>query len=227
MFRSMLAASVLTLFATANHAAVLYSFQGEPFTAYEGDWSWLASQPTVMTGYFLFDQPIGICYPDYPDDYCRYSFGSSTSPPPGLLDFGFSDGVTTYTLDSLTAYPDYRVNFAATVDDAGFIEYWGFDLRIGIPGVLLSHFVLSTGNYSPVWGPPPNIDSNAAAFGISKTIYCGEEYGYYGCFDSNPVARSAGPGYWTTTVIPNPAAVWLFGSALGVMGWMRRTKPLS
>ncbi len=26
----------------------------------------------------------------------------------------------------------------------------------------------------------------------------------------------------TAAVVPIPAAVWLFGSALGVMGWMRR-----
>ena len=29
-------------------------------------------------------------------------------------------------------------------------------------------------------------------------------------------------GAWSIAVVPIPAAAWLFGSALGVMGWMRR-----
>jgi hypothetical protein len=37
-----------------------------------------------------------------------------------------------------------------------------------------------------------------------------------------PAARLLLSGNITAQVIPVPAAMWLFGSALGVMGWMRR-----
>ena len=30
------------------------------------------------------------------------------------------------------------------------------------------------------------------------------------------------PGTWSITPVPIPAATWLFGSALGLLGWMRR-----
>lgn len=40
---------------------------------------------------------------------------------------------------------------------------------------------------------------------------------------SNGIAlTAAGTNYMTFTVVPVPAAVWLFGSALGLFGWIRR-----
>jgi hypothetical protein len=37
------------------------------------------------------------------------------------------------------------------------------------------------------------------------------------------VSHSGDPGFWSAPVaVPIPAAVWLFGSALGLLGWMRR-----
>lgn len=42
-------------------------------------------------------------------------------------------------------------------------------------------------------------------------------------FDPNlPFFGSARIGGYTLSVVPVPAAVWLFGSALGLLGWMRR-----
>jgi hypothetical protein len=40
---------------------------------------------------------------------------------------------------------------------------------------------------------------------------------------SNPVVpASIGVDRITLTTVPIPAAVWMFGSALGLLGWMRR-----
>jgi len=39
---------------------------------------------------------------------------------------------------------------------------------------------------------------------------------------TNPAFNSAYQGVFTLTVVPVPAAVWLFGSALGLLGWVRR-----
>jgi hypothetical protein len=38
---------------------------------------------------------------------------------------------------------------------------------------------------------------------------------------------SAAPVTWTVSAVPIPAAVWLFGSALAGLGWLRRkSKPM-
>lgn len=216
MLRSVVAAGLLIIAGTAN-SAVLYSYQGQPFTSFEGDFSWLGGAPTALTGYFVLDQPVPSCF-----DYCNYSFGNSIPGPAAVLDFGFSDGLTSYTLADLIALPRYGVSLEVIANAAGTIEYWGFDLLTSIQGNLLSHYKFADGNWSPVWGPPGHINVEAPPRQSSYTIYCGPTYGTYGCYDSNPVARSAGPGSWTTTVIPMPPAVWLFGSALGLMGVVRR-----
>jgi hypothetical protein len=216
--RSVVAAG-LVIFAGIANSAVLYSYQGQPFTSFDGDFSWLGHTPTAFTGFFILDQPIPSCYGGL--DYCVYSFGNNIGMPSGLIDFGFSDGVTTYTLADLTALPTYRVNLDVIANAAGTIEYWGFDLLTSIQGNLLSHYKFADGNWSPI-GEPQSVNVEGPPSHSGYTIYCGPTYGTYGCYDSNPIARSAGPGYWTTTVVPIPAAAWLFGSALGVMGVMRR-----
>ncbi|TDJ43959.1 MAG: hypothetical protein E2O50_03875 [Gammaproteobacteria bacterium] len=37
-----------------------------------------------------------------------------------------------------------------------------------------------------------------------------------------PMASSSIYGAWTATVVPIPAVIWLFGSALAGLGWLRR-----
>lgn len=49
---------------------------------------------------------------------------------------------------------------------------------------------------------------------------------YYGspgiCCSNTWTASSASVGSWSATVVPIPGAVWLFASALGLMGWRSR-----
>lgn len=219
MLRSVVAAGLL-IFAGIANSAVLYTYQGQPFTDFSGDFSWLGGTPTVFTGFFVLDQPIPSCFGGL--DYCNYSFGSSTGVPSGLVDFGFSDGITSYALADLAVLPRYQVNLNVVASSAGDIEYWAFDLLTSIQGNLLSHYKFADGNWSPLLGPPPDINVEGPPSNSGYTIYCGPAYGAYGCYDTNPIARSAGPGNWSTTVIPIPPALWLFGSALGVIGAMRR-----
>jgi hypothetical protein len=41
----------------------------------------------------------------------------------------------------------------------------------------------------------------------------------------NNTASNVTPGMWSApTAVPVPAAVWLFGSAIGLLGWLRRTQ---
>jgi hypothetical protein len=51
--------------------------------------------------------------------------------------------------------------------------------------------------------------SNGICIGANQTV-------------GNVNAACANASYLTFSAVPVPAAVWLFGSALGVMGWMRR-----
>lgn len=52
---------------------------------------------------------------------------------------------------------------------------------------------------------------------ISESVYIELDSAFSGMFDRN--FRTTG---FATTTIPIPAAAWLFGSALGLLGWVRR-----
>ena len=215
MFRSLIFTALLA-FAGAVNSAVLYTYQGQPFTSFDGDFSWLGGTPTAFTGFFILDQPIPSCGGI---DYCGYSFGGDKAVPSGLIDFGFSDGITSYTLAGLTALPTYRINLNVWANADGDIEFWAFDLT-STQGNLLSHYKFADGYWGRI-GIPPYINLEAPPSKSGYTIYCGPAYGVYGCYDSNPIARSTGPGSWATTVVPIPAAAWLFGGALGLLGVVR------
>ena len=206
MFRSLIV-TALFAFAGAANSAVLYTYQGQPFTSFEGDFSWLGGTPTAITGFILLDQPLPYC-----SDYCGRGGRA-------LLDFRFSDGITTYTLADVAALPRSLPVMDFITNEAGDIEYWAFEIFPYGTHVPFSHFKFGEANFKPVSYP----STFSQGFGGGgATYYCGPEDGSYGCFDSNPVAFSAGPGTWTTTVVPIPAAVLLFGSALGLIGVMRR-----
>lgn len=57
---------------------------------------------------------------------------------------------------------------------------------------------------------------------ISESVYIDLDSPFSGLFDSN--FRTTG---FATTTIPVPAAAWLFGSALGLLGWVRRRNAAS
>jgi hypothetical protein len=57
------------------------------------------------------------------------------------------------------------------------------------------------------------------AYAASSLVVYGPEFkNVYSNSETSPVLGT----YLVRATIPIPAAVWLFGSALGVMGWMRR-----
>ncbi len=68
----------------------------------------------------------------------------------------------------------------------------------------------------PAWGPPSVDPDNRAVFWIyqehiefSESVETSEIFWAWGTIDS-------------AHVVPVPGAVWLFGSALGLFGWMKR-----
>jgi len=56
----------------------------------------------------------------------------------------------------------------------------------------------------------------------SESVYIELDSAFSGLFDRN--FRTTG---FATTTIPLPAAAWLFGSALGLLGWVRRRTAVS
>ncbi len=223
MFRSLIV-TALFVFAGAANSAVLYTYQGQPFTDFQDDFSGLSGMPTAITGSILLDQPIPECV-----GYCDYSFSSfanSAGPPSGLLDFVFSDGLTTYSLANLAAFPNHTFYLNLSTDSAGVVDYWQLGIASNFPGEFrpFSHWYFSTAKLDPLFGIADSWNSQMSR-GAGTSYYCGAEDGSYGCFDSNPHAYSDVPGSWTTSVVPAPPAVWLLGTALAGLGgrrWLRR-----
>lgn len=122
--------------------------------------------------------------------------------------YSFTDGVTTITEQS-----GYQSLMTFVLDDEGAIsDYWVY-LEYELTGLA---------------EPDRHINLVMNTYEVATT-YCPqvctpENYDFYGevafttGFDQAGIPRP----YWTASVIPIPAAVWLFGSALGLLGWLRR-----
>ena len=134
-----------------------------------------------------------------------------------LVSFSFFDGI-----DTITGAPgdggNYELGyFVLDVNASGEIEYWAISVQHHTAGES-STFVqyMSTGH-----GP------ETYPFNSLSTVQPGD---YTEKWESGP-GRSAettwgGPdspqGTWAATVVPIPAAAWLFGSALAGLGCIRR-----
>jgi len=117
-----------------------------------------------------------------------------------------------------------NAQFNGSAIDSGDIEFGDFsgvtggvkfDLGSGDPSVYTF-----TSNRAPVWGHLAMKDGGGpetcAAPGGSNIVCSNQLLGIGD--DTQPIHFVARPN----GVIPVPAAVWLFGSALGLLGWMRR-----
>jgi NADPH:quinone reductase-like Zn-dependent oxidoreductase len=76
------------------------------------------------------------------------------------------------------------------------------------------------------------VSTDAAGNVVSLAGYNVDDYRVFGntrCGDNTTgsgtyatVCNSWTSGYFTASLIPVPAAVWMFGSAVGLLGWIRR-----
>jgi hypothetical protein len=122
-----------------------------------------------------------------------------------VLSYSFSDGRGTYT-ESNSSIDEFDV----AIDGSGQITNWQV-LFDGPRGT-------NVGEQFPFFVGTENITMGV----VEDSGFFGECTGAAaGCdavFDSAVIG--ALPGTWS--VVPLPAAVWLFGSALGLLGWMKR-----
>jgi hypothetical protein len=112
-------------------------------------------------------------------------------------DFVFTDGYEVFDLSMAAS----ETRFLIQTDADGDIERWKIDIRES-----------SGGGYTDV-------------FLTYKPLTEGGEIGG-SFFDNsrNGAEVLSSPGLWGTAVVPIPAAVWLFGSALVGLGWLREAR---
>jgi hypothetical protein len=136
-----------------------------------------------------------------------------------LLSFSFSDGVTTYTEQTSEVSA-----FIVSTDVSGDITDWWIVLKNGIDGdwqLGEEYHVLTTQTFTY---------ASSTVKDVGETYTCIDYQGGFAgmggeCTNNDLDAGSNRnvPGTWAqSSVVPIPAAVWLFGSALAGLGWMRR-----
>jgi hypothetical protein len=140
-----------------------------------------------------------------------------------LLDTGSGTMVGTggmYTLTaSFTETGDY-------IEHSGFVKLYGMMSQVGItqPHTFLMSADLTSANLVDdpyLWGfNTSNIVCNADLLlecTNSESVYVALSNAFSGDFGRNFMSMGI-----AVTTVPVPAAVWLFGSALGLLGWARR-----
>ena len=161
-----------------------------------------------------------------------YTSITNTEPPAGLYTTGMnlsgnftvlaplnmatdgdiSGSVTAYSFNdgrfTLTNSNSGILDFIVTVDVTGNIMSWDI-LVDDILGATIDEIVSSLGTVSI---------GDSAFVGVCPEAIC-DRSSPFTKFDTAVAFES---GTWS--VVPTPAAVWLFGSALGLLGWMRWRK---
>jgi len=221
------------------------------FDSYPGDVAWDVSDATGGTTLAFgggYDQSLAngslvVPFELTPDDYL---FSISDSYGDGIC---CNEGAGSYTLSagSLLLYSsDGQYGAGETIAftlpnffelQFAFDSYPG-DIAWDITEASSGTSVASGGSYDPslagtTFGIPLFIDPSDYIFSISDSygdgICCNEGAGGYSLlFNSSVLYESNGQfgagesiAFTIPAVVPVPAAVWLFGSALGLLGWMR------
>jgi len=188
-------------------ALVQYSYQGGDLSlrvpsdslALPAELTHLSAVITLDDTYFINNT--------YDFSHCNLN-GLQCDQLDGMIDWVISDGVTTYSYNGIYDY----MGMTLSVDEAGdVIDYQ----------ILLDAYNPLSGDL--VFGEHTHLDITGDF--SEGTFYCS------GTIDVNcDLSDSAfgSVGSWTVTplAVPVPAAVWLFGSALAGLGWMRRTQTI-
>jgi hypothetical protein len=146
---------------------------------------------------------------------------SAASIDYALVNVTFADGGTatgTFSWDTVTETPTaFNVTTTATGSFGGFV-YNSSTSSVSVNPLLIgpAQFALAYPGFSPTlvlrFANP--LSSGGTDFLLTDNSKS------YECMNCSPFRLVAGGA--AVEVVPVPAAVWLFGSALGVMGWMRR-----
>ena len=209
---------VLLLFAQGLQAeAVRYNYTGALFTAIQDDVGGHVegeyAAGSRLTGWVLFDDFIAPSSSAF-EQCCGGDTGGPT-----LLDFYFTDGRHEIRQDSIYGLP---APWSLETDENGDIKYWYIELQ-GVDELWNEVAFWTRRSPSVSWDP---VDGNGGDSSQTSRCVPGPDNDY--CSYPEPTyydyasAGSPNMGEWTATVVPVPAAVWLFASALAALGLRRK-----
>jgi len=206
-------------------ATAVYSYSGNPYTSFNNNGTDLNTGESIphsepydssmnLSAELVFENELtaGSYVLVYDNGFSGEMYNTDNK----LLSFSFSDGIDTFSLDLASIDLTFdSVYFQLSVDASGEIEFWS--LLLG-----------SDGPYNDAWSMSTGFGSETSPFNPLSPVVIGD---HTFLWEDGP-GRSAetqwggefdvAQGTWSSSVIPIPAAVWLFGSALMSFGWMRR-----
>ncbi len=194
--RAILAVTLGLFSVSAFSVPVRYAYTGHPFELVGAG---LPDVTAISAAIVLPDEIL----PDTLVDI-DFVFGSN------FLEFSITDGVTVVTDDDVSpAREDWGGGATLITDDTGAVSEWFFNV---VRPVTLGNIGMSTINFP----------QNPGLIVTDELTYCFFVSGS-GCTGAGAWVRD-NPGSWTITPIPIPipAGAWLFGSALGLLGWVKR-----
>lgn len=184
-----------------NASPVRYIYTGNPFNIFE---------PGVPEGVDRISAVFGLQEPLPPN--------FSGSPPSS--EFSISDGVSSFDNVDFNdgGFTFLRVSFFVETDENAMISNWSIGFLLAERDAGQNALLLTES------GDPMDPESGP----VDSTLYCVDSGG----LPTDPIICQSllsvkaevfeSPGTWEMQIIPIPAAIWLLGSALGILGYMRR-----
>lgn len=203
--RIVLALTLTALSCSAVGLPVRFTYTGNVFTAFEEG---VPSGVTAISGYFEVAEPLG---PNFGENAGSVPGGARVDPTAFL----FTDGVNSITDSDSLRHSVIQMR----TDETGSPRTWLIRIE---QGAFNQGDYVGIGSLNEEFQPP-----NPADF--DRSSYCAVDNPTGSCsdfpdgtFPANSATNESSPGIWTITVIPLPAGFWLLGSALGLVGCMRR-----
>ncbi|MDH5571391.1 MAG: VPLPA-CTERM sorting domain-containing protein [Gammaproteobacteria bacterium] len=205
-----LTTTALVLSTSAN-ASVIYQYTGNQYTGFLNDESDIYDTTMSITGFIEFESPLA------PNLTVNGDESGNVTP----ISYSFSDGINTFTHLAPPVFEDFDIG----TDSSGNITSWYIELWDNYPsspsiGDTSGFMDIIGSNYYPDWG-----GGDQGNYGTCTEVQT-VPYGVYCRTDQNSGWTDV-PGTWSTntSVVPIPAASWLFGSGLiGLVGLVRRKK---